>query len=121
MQSTGKRISLAEAGTTAKEILCSCSSLITELSFQTALKKTAELTAKAGVTTMADKRTKENYLLNSEGYPDPTAYACIKKENNLEYRFNTLIKVLKSVISLSGFELISRIEIRDKNSGTEFR
>lgn len=64
---------------------------------------------------------KENHRLNSEGYPDPTAYALIEKENNLEYRVNTLIKVLKSVVALSGFELIARIEIRDKNSGREFR
>jgi len=64
---------------------------------------------------------KENHFLNSEGYPDPTAYACIEKENNLEYRVNTLIKVLKGIIALSGFELITRIEIRDKRSGREFR
>ena len=66
-------------------------------------------------------KVKENHFLNSEGYPDPTAYACIEKENSLEYKVNTLIKVLKSTIALSGFELINRIEIRDKQSGMEFR
>lgn len=64
---------------------------------------------------------KENHRVNSEGYPDPTAYALIEKENNLEYRVNILIKTLKSIVALSGFELIARIEIRDKNSGREFR
>lgn len=64
---------------------------------------------------------KENHRLNSEGYHDPTAFALIEKENNLEYRVNTLIKVLKNIVALSGFELIARIEIKDKHSGREFR
>ena len=62
-----------------------------------------------------------NPFYNSEGYPDPTAYACIKEENELEGRVNVLIKALKSIIKLSGFELVNRIEIKDKSSGRIFR
>jgi len=58
---------------------------------------------------------------NNEGYPDPTAYATIKAENNLEKKVALLINVLKSIIVLSGFELVTRIEIRDKSSGRIFR
>lgn len=62
---------------------------------------------------------------NSEGYSDPTAYlglkSIIEEENALEREVNTLIKVLKYIIRNSGFELVSRIEIRDKKTGRVFR
>ena len=62
---------------------------------------------------------------NSEGYSDPTAYlglqSLIEEENALEREVNTLIKVLKYIIRNSGFELVSRIEIRDKKTGRVFR
>ena len=65
-------------------------------------------------------------LENAEGYTDPTAYTAlrhIQQEENaeLDARVNTLIKVLKYIVSLSGFELINRIELRDKKSGRCFR
>lgn len=62
---------------------------------------------------------------NSEGYSDPTAYEglrpIIEEENALERRVNQLIKTLKYITSLAGFELISRIEIKDKETGRIFR
>lgn len=62
---------------------------------------------------------------NSEGYPDPTAYEglrpVIEEENALERRVNQLIKTLKYITGLAGFELISRIEIKDKETGRIFR
>ena len=63
---------------------------------------------------------------NAEGYTDPTAYTAlrhIQQEENaeLDAKVNTLIKVLKYIVSLSGFELINRIELRDKKSGRCFR
>lgn len=67
----------------------------------------------------------ENPKRNSEGYYDPTAYyglrPIIKEESALEREVNALIKVLKYIISKSGFELVSRIEIRDKRTGKIFR
>lgn len=62
---------------------------------------------------------------NSEGYSDPTAYEglrpIIEEENALERRVNQLIKTLKYITGLAGFELISRIEIKDKETGRIFR
>ena len=62
---------------------------------------------------------------NSEGYSDPTAYeglkSIIQEENALDREVNALIKVLKFIISRSGFELISRIELRDVKTGREYR
>ena len=39
----------------------------------------------------------------------------------LDAKVNTLIKVLKFIISESGFELGARIELRDKKTGRRFR
>lgn len=62
---------------------------------------------------------------NAEGYADPTAYEALKpiiqEENELDRKVNFLIKVLKFIINESGFEILNRIEVRDKKSGKEFR
>lgn len=62
---------------------------------------------------------------NSEGYADPTAFAAlnpiIRSEAEAEKRAITLIKTLKYIIGLAGFELLSRIEIRDTRNGREYR
>lgn len=67
----------------------------------------------------------DNPRRNSEGYYDPTAYMGLKpiidEENALEREINMLVKVLKYIISKSGFELVSRIELRDKKTGRTFR
>lgn len=66
-----------------------------------------------------------NPMKNSEGYSDPTAHGglrpVIEEENALERRVNQLIKTLKYITGLAGFELISRIEIKDKQTGRVFR
>lgn len=66
-----------------------------------------------------------NPMKNSEGYSDPTAYGglrpVIEEENALERRVNQLIKTLKYITGLAGFELISRIEIKDKQTRRVFR
>lgn len=62
---------------------------------------------------------------NGEGYSDPTAYSAlknvVKEENEIEQRAFKLIKAIKALIRLSGFETIERIKIRDVDSGKEFR
>lgn len=63
---------------------------------------------------------------NAEGYADPTAYAALtniqaEESAALDARVNSLIKVLKYIIAVSGFEMINRIELRDKKSGRCFR
>lgn len=66
-----------------------------------------------------------NPKYNSEGYYDPTAYAglrpIIQEENALERKVTFLIKVLKYIISESGFELVNRIEIKDTKTGRLFK
>lgn len=62
---------------------------------------------------------------NAEGYHDPTAYAglkpVIREEDEQQKRVNTLIFILKYIIRLAGFELLNRIEIRERKSGKEYR
>ena len=67
----------------------------------------------------------KNPFLNASGYPDPTAYYALKpiirEEAELDGKVNFLIKVLKYIIAESGFELLARIELRDKRTGRCFR
>lgn len=62
---------------------------------------------------------------NGEGYADPTAYAAlapiVRQETETEKRANVLIKTLKSIIALAGFELIGRIVVRDVKTRREFK
>ena len=62
---------------------------------------------------------------NKEGYPDPTAYEglkpIIRDEDEQQKRVNTLIFVLKYITRLAGFELLNRIEIKDRKTGREYR
>lgn len=62
---------------------------------------------------------------NSEGYSDLTAYnglrPIIAEENALEKDVNMLIKILKYIISKSGFELINRIELKHNKTGRIFK
>lgn len=64
---------------------------------------------------------KNNPFYNSEGYPNPTAFGVIQEENELEKKTGFLIKILKFIINESGYELLNRIEIKDKKSGRVFR
>lgn len=62
---------------------------------------------------------------NHEGYPDPTAYEglkpVIREEAEQQKRLNTLIFVLKYIIRLAGFDLLNRIELKDRQTGREYR
>lgn len=58
---------------------------------------------------------------NSSGCKDPTAYAASKPISEEEQRVTELVKVLKPIIRWAGFELINRIELRDRRSGRTYR
>lgn len=68
---------------------------------------------------MADPRK------NSEGYADPTAFAALKivaqEENEQQKRVGTLVHVLKYIINAAGFDLLNRIELKDRKTGREYR
>lgn len=58
---------------------------------------------------------------NKSKCPDPTAYEALSSIQNAkteeEERMKRTIKTVKWIIELAGFDLCSRIEIRDKKSG----
>lgn len=58
---------------------------------------------------------------NQSGCNDPTAYAAMKPISEEEQRVSDLVRVLKSIIRWAGFDLISRIELRDRRSGRTYR
>ena len=66
-----------------------------------------------------------NPMFNSSGCKDPTAYEALKpiiqEDAELERKVHSVIKTLKLIIDWAGFELIGRIEIRDKKTRKEFR
>ena len=62
---------------------------------------------------------------NSEGYSDPTAYHGLKAATRSECeqirRLTALISVLKYIIDLAGYDLLARIEVKDRRTGKEYR
>lgn len=68
----------------------------------------------------------QNPFLNSSGCPDPTAYKALKNVGAVEYapleaKVTFLVKVLKFIINEAGFDLVNRIELKDKKTGRYFR
>lgn len=70
---------------------------------------------------MADLVTPTGGRHNPEGYDDPTAYNAMRNIAEEEERVNALIKTIKTIIRLAGFELVHRIEIRSVRSRREYR
>lgn len=65
---------------------------------------------------------------NAEGYPDPTAHAALSNAerarlaalDDADARCNLLIRALKALIDLAGFDLLARIELRDRKTGRRY-
>lgn len=70
---------------------------------------------------MPDYGTKRN----CEGYADPTAHTAmrniIQEEYEQQRRVSDLVGVLKYIIDKAGYDLLARIEIRDRKTGKEYR
>ena len=58
---------------------------------------------------------------NKSGCKDPTAYSVEKTILEDEQRKDELIWVIKKIIRWAGFELMNRIELRDRKSGRIFK
>lgn len=61
---------------------------------------------------------------NASGCKDPTAGAAIaevaREEHETDKRIRKAVHICKEVLELAGFELIGRIQIRDKNTEREY-
>lgn len=64
-------------------------------------------------------------IRNPEGYPDPTAYAAItsvqREQDEADLRVQSFIRALKTMIDQSGYDLMARIEVRDRTTGRIYR
>jgi hypothetical protein len=66
-------------------------------------------------------------LRNEEGYLDLTAHDAMvnvmneKRMDEADYRHWRLIKTLLNLIDLMGYDLLSRIEVRDRKSGRTYK
>lgn len=62
---------------------------------------------------------------NFDGYPDPTAHSALtaiqKEQSEADLRVQNFIRSLKTIIDQSGYDLLARIEIRDRNTGRNYR
>ena len=70
---------------------------------------------------MADMMTPSDGRYNPEGYKDPTAYCAMQHIDEEDERVSALIKTIKTIVRLAGFELIHRIEIRSVKTRREYR
>ena len=63
--------------------------------------------------------------LNASKYPDPTAHdalqAALDEQTEDERRIRKVISTVKNVLDFAGFDLVARIEIRDKKTGKIYR
>lgn len=66
-----------------------------------------------------------NPKFNANGCADPTAFETlkpiIKEDAALEKKVHNVVNCVKFIVDWAGFELIGRIQIKDKKSGREFR
>lgn len=62
---------------------------------------------------------------NAEGYADPTAHAAMNavqdEQEAADSRVQSFIRAIKTIIDQSGYDLLARIEIRDRATGRNYR
>ena len=66
---------------------------------------------------MAEDRQK----YNSSGYKDLTAYSAIKAVSKREQQVHQYIKIIKALADKVDFEIVGRVEIKDKTTGRVWR
>lgn len=80
---------------------------------------------KEGVFVDSENRNNGIPYRNAEGYADPTAYAAMvpiqRQQDEADQRLAQLIKTIKNMIDLADFDLLERIEVRDRKTGRVYR
>lgn len=57
---------------------------------------------------------------NPEGYADYTAYYALQNIES-EKRVSEVVKIIKHIVRLAGFELVERIQLYDPKTGKFYR
>lgn len=65
---------------------------------------------------------------NHEGYPDPTPHEALNQimqqpriRDEADHRHWRLVRTLQNVMDLMDYDLLNRIEVRDRRSGRIYR
>lgn len=58
---------------------------------------------------------------NKSGCNDPTAYAATQPIYEEEQRISELMKVIRLITRWAGFDLLNRLEFRERNSGRTYK
>ena len=59
---------------------------------------------------------------NASGCIDLTAYEAIKHaDHKPDVRLSNVVRIIKQVLSLAGFEMVGRVVVKDVKTGKEFR
>ena len=58
---------------------------------------------------------------NKSGCPDPTAFEGEKQISEEEQKVADLVWIIKKIARWAGFEIINRVEFRDRRSGRTYR
>lgn len=62
---------------------------------------------------------------NPSGYPDPTAHDALQRvqceQDEADQRTFRAIGAIKALLEIGGFDLLARIELRDRRTGRTYR
>lgn len=59
--------------------------------------------------------------MNAEGYQDPTADKAIKRADKPPEQVSELIRTIKAVAALAGYEITNRIQLKDLKTGRTYK
>lgn len=63
----------------------------------------------------------EELRMNGEGYKDPTADKAVRHLDRTPEPVMKVVRMLRDIAGLAGFEIVGRICLKDKASGREWR
>ncbi len=59
--------------------------------------------------------------MNAEGYPDPTADRAIKRADKTPEQVSELIRTIKAVAALAGYEITNRVQMKNRKTGRIYK
>lgn len=59
--------------------------------------------------------------MNAEGYPDPTADKAIKRADKAPEQVSELIRTIKAVAALAGYEITNRVQMKNRKTGRIYK
>ena len=59
--------------------------------------------------------------MNHEGYADPTADKAVQNASQTPPEIMQVVNMMKAIAGVAGFDVIGRIQLRDRVTGKEWR